>query len=172
VTTGVQEWRPPATGSETPTAPLYRTPSWAFRSVIGGIRLIFLLILLVALPVGAINFLHSFKIPFPISVQTEILYGVTISVLLTARYMLRPTRAYGPICVATALVTIAFFLLLLSLSPYVLSIPNTSASISLGFALLLLLLLIVPALSLIAGVVTTVEDVRRPTERLAIEFPP
>jgi hypothetical protein len=172
MTSGVQEWTPPAPASETPAAPLYRTPSWAFRGAIGGIRLIFLIILLVALPVGLINFLHSFKIPFPISVQTEILYGVTISVLLTARYMLRPTRVYGPMCIATALVTIAFFVLLLSVSPYILSIPNTSASISLGFGLLLLLLLIVPALSLIAGVVTTVEDIRRPTERLAVEFPP
>lgn len=160
-----------------PTAPpapgpaRYRIPSLGFRLAIGGVRVVFFLILLVVLPVTAIHFLAAHSIPFPISAETEAIYGIAVSVLLAARYVLRPTGAYGPLCMAVAAATIALLVVLLMDGVYTLSVPAANVSVTIDLAWIVALLLLVPLFSLFAGLVTTVEDARWPGERLEFDFP-
>lgn len=169
-------------GSPSPAAPTvppptppssleYRIPSLGIRIASGTVRFVVLVIVLVVIPVAALDVLHSLSIALPISVETEAFYGVLISALLAARYVVRPTRAYGPVTIAAALASILFLITLLLEPPYTLAVPQTPVTITIAFDAILLLLLLIPVLTLAAGAVTTVEDVRSPGERLEFDFP-
>jgi len=147
-------------------------PSLGYRILAGGTRLVPLLVVLVMLPVAALTYLQSRSVNLPVSILTVEVGGVAISVLSTLSYILRPTRAFGPLSVATSSVTIVYLLVLLAQSTYQIAVPNSSATISVGYSLLLDLVLIVPLLTLAAGLVTTVEDLRVPGERLPFDYPP
>jgi len=161
---------PPAAPPPDP-AP-YSIPSLGYRILAGGARLVPLLVGLVGLPVAALTLLQSHGISLPVSIVTVTVAGVAISVLSTVRYIVRPTRAYGPVSVATSGVTLAYVLVLLTQSTYRISVPGSTVSIALGYARLLDLILLVPALALVAGLVTTVEDIVAPRERLPFDYPP
>jgi hypothetical protein len=122
--------------------------------------------------VAALTFLQSHGISLPVSILTVEVAGIVISVLSTLRYILRPTRLYGPLSVATSAVTIGYLLVLLAQATYRITIPNSSAVVAIGYTRLLELALIVPLLALAAGLVTTVEDLRAPRERLPYDYPP
>lgn len=154
-----------------PTPVPYRIPSLAYRLTIGSFRFLLLVIALVIVPVAVLGYLQNLSLPFPISIETEVVYGLLLSALLTARYIVRPTRAYGPVGMAAAAVTIAFLVTLLLQSTYHLNVPQTPLAISVVFTRFVELLLIVPVLSLMAALVTTVEDARFPAERLEFDFP-
>jgi hypothetical protein len=154
-----------------PEAGAYTVPSLGYRILAGGTRLVPLLVALVGLPVAALTFLQSHGITLPVSILTVTFAGVVISVLSTARYIVRPTRAYGPVSVATSAVTIGYLFVLVLQSPYQISVPGSTVAIAIGYARLLDLILIVPALALVAGLVTTVEDLVRPRERLRFDYP-
>ncbi|MGD0250652.1 MAG: hypothetical protein ABSB97_07205 [Thermoplasmata archaeon] len=147
-------------------------PSLGYRILAGGARLVPLLVVLVGLPVAALTFLQSHGISLPVSILTVEVAGIVISVLSTLRYILRPTRLYGPLSVATSAVTIGYLLVLLAQATYRITIPNSSAVVAIGYTRLLELALIVPLLALAAGLVTTVEDLRAPRERLPYDYPP
>ena len=155
---------PPAVG--------YRIPSLSFRILAGGLRLLPLIVLLVGLPDAALTFLQSRGIQLPLSILTVTVAGLAIAVLSTARYVLKPTRAYGPLSIAVSLVTIAYLLTLYLIGTFVLNLPGHAISIGLGVTGIVGLLLLVPAISLLAGIVTTVEDLRAPRERLPFDYPP
>jgi hypothetical protein len=133
--------------------------------------MILYVLVLVLLPVAALNFLSSMGIAFPVTVEMEVVYGLVLSVLLAARYVLQPTRAYGPICIAIAAATMVFLVVLVLNSTYHFLVPGTSVEISATYTDVLLLLLFVPAFALCAGIVTTVEDWRSPSERLEFDYP-
>ncbi len=149
----------------------YSVPGLGYRILAGGARLIPLLILLVGLPVAALTFLQSHGISLPVPILTVEVAGVLISVLSTARYIVKPTAAYGPVSVATSAVTIAYLLVLLAQASYTLGVPGSSVGISVGYARLLELALLVPTFALVAGLVTTVEDLASPKERLPFDYP-
>ncbi len=155
----------------TPESGAYRVPSLGYRILVAALRLIPSFFLLVALPVAALTFVDSRGIAVPISTNAVIVWGFLLLGLGTARSILKPTRAYGPLSVATSLVSILYLLYLIALSPYRLVVPGGSASIAAGYSMFLELALIVPAVGLIAGLLTTVEDVRAPTERLPFDYP-
>lgn len=168
----VRAWTPPtASPSPPPAVKLYRVPSLGFRLITGTAYLVLLVILLVAIPVAGLEYLRSFGVALPIAIPTEILYGLLISALVATRYVLRPTAAYGPLLMATAVVTIVFLWTLLLQSTYAISVPHTPASLSVDFARIVELLLLVPALALVAGAITTAEDLRNPAERLTFDYP-
>ena len=96
---------------------------------------------------------------------------IALSILITLRYILKPTGAYGPLAIATAGVSLAYLYLLLITATYAITIPNADVTLSVGYSRLILLLMIGPALALTAGVLTLIEDVRRPKERLPFDFP-
>jgi len=164
---------PAASIPESPRAEArYNVPSLAYRVTIGSVRGVVYVILLVVLPVALLNFLASLSIPFPITVEAEEIYGLVVAILLAARYVLRPTRAYGPLCMAVAAATFLFFALLLFHSTYDLATPQSAVDISITFTDVVLILLLVPTFTFFAGVVTTIEDARSPGERLEFDYPP
>lgn len=163
---------PSPPGDSTPTASVhFRIPPLGTRLSVGALRLVLLFLALVVVPVGVLETLRSLSIPVPISIQTEEVYGISISVLLAARYVLRPTRAYGPLCIAAATATILFLFTLLVQSSYHLAIPQAAVAVTISFAAVVILLLLIPCFALAAGIVTTLEDARWPGERLEFDYP-
>jgi hypothetical protein len=163
----LSEIRPPV--PSTPVAPAARIPSLARRLTIGSIRLVLLLLLYVGVPVIGLSILaaHGLASSFPIPTVT--VFGAVLSILSTARYVGRPTLAYGPLCIVTSAGGILYFLYFSGLASVSLHLSNVS--IELVFGALLALLALVPAFGLAAGVVTTVEDARHPGERLPFDYP-
>ncbi len=162
--------------SQSVTGPIegvdYRIPSLGYRILAGGLRLIPLMLLLVGLPAAILLYASSLGIPLPVSVLTVSVFGFALAVLGAARYVAKPTRAFGPISMMASSVAIAYLIVLFQSSPYRLTLPGSGTSFGVGYASLVLLLLIVPALSLFAGLVTTIEDACHPRERLPFDFPP
>ncbi|MGA8542310.1 MAG: hypothetical protein WB947_02030 [Thermoplasmata archaeon] len=156
----------------TPSPGQYRLPSWGWRILGGGLRLIPLVLLLIGVPVAILTFLQSHGISPILSIATVELFGAVITALIVARYIMKPTVLYGPLAIATAAASLAYLYILLVHSTYVLTIPSADVSIGVTFRDLILLLMIVPALTLGAGVLTTIEDVNRPRERFPFDFPP
>ncbi len=154
---------PPVTG--------YRVPSLGYRILAGGLRLVPLIVLLIGLPVGLASFLAAHGIAPPIPIATIELFGIALSVLITLRYILRPTGAYGPLAIATAGVGLLYLYLLLVTATYAIAIPGAHVTVSVGYERLILLLMIGPALALTAGVLTLIEDVSAPKERLPFDYP-
>jgi hypothetical protein len=150
----------------------YSIPGWGWRITVGALRMIPLVILLVGIPAAALTFVSSHGIALPISIFLVTVFGVLICAFSTARYIAKPTRLYGPISVVASGISLAYILLILAQSSYTFSIPNSPITLTLSYTELIELLLIVPLLSLVAAVVTSIEDARTPTERLPFDFPP
>ncbi len=149
----------------------FRIPSLTYRILAGAARLVGLLVVLVGLPDAVLAFLDGQGLNLPIPIATVTVAGALISALATARYILRPSRLYGPLSIATSLVTIAYLFWIWEGATYLLRIPQVSATLSVGYADLILLALIVPTLGLFSAVVTTVEDLSSPSERLPFDYP-
>jgi len=162
----------PAPSPTSPGEPAgYRVPSLGYRILIACLRLIPSFFLLVALPVTVLTFVHSRGVALPISTFAVTAWGLALIAFGTARYILRPTRAYGPISIAASLVALLYLVYALSLSPYRLVVPGGSASIVAGYSLFLELVMIVPVIGILVGIVVTIEDARSGTERLTFDFP-
>jgi hypothetical protein len=160
---------PPDTG---PVPGQYRLPSWGHRILGGALRLVPLALLLVGLPVAILTFLQSNGISIPYPILVVELAGIALTALIVARYIFRPTSAYGPLMIAVSAVSLVYLYYIFLNSTYTLRIPNAQVAIGVTYTDLILLLMIVPALTLVAGIVTTAEDVSRPRERLPFDFPP
>ncbi len=161
-----------APASVGPPAGTYQIPSLGWRILGGALRLIPLVLFLVGIPVAILTFLAAHGIQGPIPILTVELFGIVLTALIVARYIAKPTAAYGPLSIGTAGVTILYLYLFLVDATYQLSIPNAGVTITLGYTDLVLLLIIVPALTLVAGVLTLAEDASAPRERWPFDFPP
>jgi hypothetical protein len=159
---------PPPSG---PAPGTYRIPSLGWRILGGALRLIPLVVVLIGVPVAILTFLQAHGIALPIPIPTVEFLGIVITILVVARYILKPTGAFGPLAIATAGITIIYLYVILVDATYHLSIPGSGVTISIGYGSLILLLLIVPALALAAGALTLVEDAVAPGERLPFDFP-
>ena len=151
---------------------LYRLPSWGWRILGGALRLIPIVLVLVGLPVAILTFLQAHGISTPLPILTVELFGIVIAILSVARYIMKPTFLFGPLAMAVSAVTLFYLYLFYLHSTYVLTIPNANVAIGLTYTDLVLLLMIVPALTLVAAALTTVEDLHAPKERLPFDFPP
>lgn len=160
---------PPPTAPR--AAPGYHVPSLGYRILVAALRLIPAFFVLVILPVAALTFVHSKGVAVPISTLAVTEWGILLVALGAARYILRPTRAFGPVSIAASAVALLYLVYAVSLSPYRLTIPGGSASIAAGYALFLELLMIIPAIGIVVGVLVTAEDARSPSERLIFEYP-
>jgi len=152
-------------------APAADIPSLARRIVYASLRLIGLLILFVAIPLGILNLLAAHGIQPPVSLVTVSYVGILLAVIGAAGTLLRPTRAYGPVALAGA--TLLFLYLLTLARNGVLTVAlGSSATLHLGYGNAILLLAVIPVLTAIACLVTTWEDLRKPGERLPFDYPP
>jgi hypothetical protein len=152
--------------------PGYRIPSLGWRILGGALRMVPLAVILVGLPVAALTFLQAHGISLPVPILTVAVAGIVITGLIVARYIFKPTPAYGPLSITTSVATLVYLWVIFLDATYRLAIPGANAGISIGYGTLILLLMVGPALALTAGVLTTVEDVRSPKERLPFDFPP
>ncbi len=162
---------PSAKAAPSPEVIGYRVPSLGYRILIAALRMIASFVLFVALPVAVLGYVHSRGLAIPISIAAVTTWGLVLLALTAARYILKPTVAYGPLSIAVAAVFFAYLYYLVSLSPYRFVLPGGSASIAAGYSLFLELLMIVPVVEMIAGVLTTIEDVAWPRERLPFDYP-
>jgi hypothetical protein len=162
---------PPTPAPTTSPAGTYRIPSLGWRILGGALRLIPLVVILIGVPVAVLTFLQSNGISLPVPIATVEYAGIAITILIVARYIFKPTAAYGPLAIATAAVTIVYLYVILLDATYHLGIPGVGVTVSIDYGNLILLLLIVPALALGAGAVTLVEDMVAPKERLPFDYP-
>ena len=150
----------------------HRIPSLSYRILAGAALLVGLFVALVALPDSVLAYLQGHGVALPLPIETATVAGAILSALATARYILRPSRLYGPLSIATSLATIGYLLQFWWAASYRFTIPgSSSATFQVGYVDLILLLLVVPALGLLAGVVTTIEDLSAPGERLPFDYP-
>jgi len=162
----------PSGGTAAPRVPTgYQIPSLGYRILVAALRLIPSFLLLIALPIAVLNFASSKGIAIPISTTAVAVGGLALLALGTARYIGKPTRAFGPLSIATSLAAVVYLLYAISRSPYRLVLPGGSATVIAGYSTFLELMLIAPIFGIVAGILTTIEDARSPTERLPFDFP-
>jgi hypothetical protein len=153
-----------------PDPSTYKIPTAKRRAIIAGLYMIPGVLLYVVLPYGGLSFLTRFGITTGYSLTFIVVAGLALAVLGSLCYYFRPTRAYGPLCMASSAGSIVYLLILASGSVITINIGN-SGSFALDYHGLLLLFAIVPAIRLGSGVLTTLEDALRPGERLPFDFP-
>ncbi|HKS59186.1 MAG TPA: hypothetical protein VJS68_00215 [Thermoplasmata archaeon] len=156
--------------SSSDVPPPYRLPSIA-RRIVGSILLLVpFLLILVAAPAYLLQRLAEFGVSSPVSLPLVAGGGTTLAILGAARYGLKPSRLYGPISVAASVAAIVY---LLAVAPRAnLAVPlGNGLSAGVGFGLLVEWLILPVGLSLVAGLVTTIEDLARPKERLPFDYP-
>ncbi len=149
----------------------YHIPSLGYRILVAALRLIPSFLLLIALPIAVLDFASSKGLAIPISTSAVAIGGLALLALGTARYIAKPTRAFGPLSIANSLAGAVYLLYAISRSPYRLVIPGGSATVVAGYATFLELMLLAPLFGIVAGILTTIEDARSPTERLPFDFP-
>jgi len=113
---------------------------------------------------------HAADIGFstPVPTSAIVLSGFLIALLIAARGVLRPTKAFGPVSALGSLVSVLYLLYLAPLASAGVGVDQVG--VTLAFGGLLLLLAIVPFLGLCAGVVAAIEDFARPGERVRYEY--
>lgn len=149
----------------------YKVPSLGNRILVAGLRLIVSFVVLITVPVAVLTYVHSRGIAIPVSVAAVTTWGIVILALGAARYVLKPTVAYGPLSILVSGAFLAYLYYLVLLSPYRFVVPGGTASIAADYSMFLELLMIVPAVGILAGVLTTIEDVAHPKERLPFDYP-
>jgi len=149
----------------------YRIPSLAYRILIAGFRVVLAFVFFVAIPVAVLAYVHSRGVAIPISIAAVTTWGLLLLILSAARYVLKPTAAFGPLSIAVSGVFFAYLYYLVLLSPYRFVLPGGSASLAASYSMFLEILMIVPAVEILAGILTTVEDVAHPGERLPFDYP-
>jgi hypothetical protein len=105
------------------------------------------------------------------AVMAEV-WGAIASLLVGARYILRPTVLYGPLSLAVSLASMAYLWATVPQAYFLVQRSGPSPfSLSLGYGSFLLLLLVVPLLGFAQGCLTVVQDALHPGERISREFP-
>jgi hypothetical protein len=153
-----------------PDPSTYSIPSSARRATIAALYLVPGILLYVVLPYAGLSFLSRYGIGTGYSITFLIVAGFLLAVLGALRYYYRPTRAYGPLSILGSLGAIVYLIILASSSTLTIAIGN-AGSFTLDYGGMLLLFAIVPTIRLGSGVITTVEDLLRPGERLPFDFP-
>ncbi|MCI4317550.1 MAG: hypothetical protein L3J96_03345, partial [Thermoplasmata archaeon] len=140
------------------------------RALYAGLLLIPSLLFYVIIPYVGLTELAQFGITTGYSLGLIIVLGLALAGLGAAAYFSKPTKAYGPLSIAGSALAIVYLLLLAKSSSITLGVGN-SGSFTLFYGGMLTLFAIVPAIRIGSGVLTTLEDVLRPGERLPFDFP-
>jgi hypothetical protein len=159
------------TPSNPPGVGRAKIPSLARRIFFGSLRLIGLLIVFVAIPLGLLQFLLDHGITPPYSLLTVSAVGVTLAIIGASASVARPTRAYGPLALAGSVILFLWLLALAHNGTLRVSI-GSGGFFQLDYGSAILLVALVPVLGTLAAICTTAEDARRPGERLPFDYPP
>lgn len=153
-----------------PPPPAARIPGLARRLVVGTSRFVGLAIALGWVPYEILVRLAAFHVVSGVPPDDLLVAGVGLAFLAAARYVAKPSRAYGPVAMLAGAAGVAYLLWLGAHATLVIA-PFSRVGLTISYGAVLDLLAIAPALRLVAGAVTTVEDLRRPGERLPFDFP-
>lgn len=105
----------------------------------------------------------------PIEPAFLLVAGGAVAVLAGLSFATKPTRAWGPVRVLAAGVDIIYIVYLLQNPVY--STTFHGFAITLTYTRILELFLIPPLIGFLAGVVTSIGDIRHPWERIQLQFP-
>jgi hypothetical protein len=145
-------------------------PSLGRRALVGVLLLGFLLALTVGVPSYVLGVLGDHGGSTPLSGLELTVGGVAVSGLVAVAYVLRPTRAYGPIVTVRAAVTIAYFLSLASVASVAFALGG-GVTATVDFGAVLRWLALVPVFGVLGGALVSASDVRDLYARLRQEFP-
>lgn len=159
-------------GGPPPTALFvpYRPPGVSGARIVGAIGVMLVYFGLVGLlPYYLEQFAVRYGVPAPVNPTFVLLAGAAVAFLAGLSIATKPTRAWGPVRVLAAGFDIVYIFYLLQ-NP-VFSTTIHGFTITLTYARILELFLIPPAIGLLAGVVTSIGDIRHPWERIQLQFP-
>jgi hypothetical protein len=151
--------------------PPAKIPSLGRRIAFASLRLIGLLIVFVAVPLGVLNFLAQHGINPPLSLVAISSVGIVLSLLGAASTVARPTRAYGPLALAAA-IALLFYLLTLARNGILTVGTSDGGTFQLSYGNVFLIVAGMAVLSCIAAALTIYEDATRPGQRLPYDYPP
>jgi len=153
-----------------PAPPPYQPPGISGARIAGAVSLTLLYFGLVGLlPFYLEQYAARYGISAPISPTFLLVAGAFVAILAGLSIATKPTRAWGPVRVMSAGFDLIYIFYLLQNPVYTTAIHGFA--ITLTYSRILELFLIPPAIGLIAGVVTTLGDIRHPYERVSFQFP-
>jgi hypothetical protein len=152
-----------------PASPAARIPSPARRIVAGASTAIAVALVSGYLPYYLLTTLKPSSVGFGVAATFPLILGIVIGLLEGLATALRPTRAYGPIAIASSLAGIGYLYVIFQNST--IHVAVNSGGLAIGFGLFILLLILVTGVSMVSGVVTTIEDFIHPGERLPFDYP-
>jgi hypothetical protein len=172
---GVQFGQPVSPyGRGTPPAPRYvryQPPGVSGARIAGALSLTLLYFGLVALlPYYLEQYAAKYGLSAPINPTFLLAAGAIVAILAGLSVATKPTRAWGPVRVLSAGFDLIYIFYLLQNPVYATTIHGFM--ISLTYSRILELFLIPPGIGLLAGIVTSIGDIRHPWERIQLQFPP
>ena len=153
-----------------PDPSTYSIPSAGRRATIAALYLIPGILLYVALPYFGLNALNRYGLSTGYSLGLIVVAGIALAVVGALRYFARPTWAFGPLSIVGSLGTVVYLLLLARSSTISFGVGD-SGTFSLEYGGMMLLFALVPLIRTGSGILTTIEDLARPGERLPYDFP-
>lgn len=171
---------PDAGRSGTSSPPLesplpYRPPNPPWLYTKGILKVVWLFFLLVYIPYELLQMVKGDAIlRLPLPSDTLLLVGALVAILGGAKTVTKPTRIFGPVCLALSSVKIAYLVILATDAIVGISFGTGQSghiSLGIGFVNVILLILIGSFLAAAAAFVTTVEDFKHPGERLPFDYP-
>jgi len=149
----------------------YQPPGVSGARIAGAVSLTFLYFGLVALlPYYLEQYAAKYGLSAPIEPDFLLVAGAIVAILAGLSVATKPTRAWGPVRVMSAGFDLIYIFYLLQNPVYATTIHGFM--ISLTYSRILELFLIPPGIGLLAGVVTSIGDIRHPWERIQLQFPP
>jgi hypothetical protein len=164
---------PPAPGARdggTVMVVPYQPPGISGARIAGAVSLTLLYFGLIALlPYYLEQYAGRYGLKAPIAPAFLLLAGAAVAVLAGLSIATKPTRAWGPVRVMSAGFDLIYIFYLLQNPVYSTTIHGFT--ITLAYTRILELFLIPPAIGLLAGVLTSIGDIRHPWERIQLQFP-
>jgi hypothetical protein len=158
----------------TPPAPRYvqyQPPGVSGARIAGAFSLTLLYFGLVALlPYYLEQYAAKYGLSAPIDPAFLLLAGAIVAILAGLSVATKPTRAWGPVRVMSAGFDLIYIFYLLQNPVYATTIHGFM--LTLTYSRILELFLIPPGIGLLAGIVTSIGDIRHPWERIQLQFPP
>ncbi len=170
---------PPGARGETTAPPLFvapagrpvaRLPGLGRRVAMASAVFVVAEIGIALVPFEALRRLSGLPIALGVTPFEVLAAGTVLALLTAARHFSKPSRAYGPVAITAAVAGIAYLLWLAAHATIAVD-PGHGVGVTLTYGTVLELMAVAPALSLVSAVVTTLEDLRHPGERLPFDYP-
>jgi hypothetical protein len=158
-------------GPAAPRYVVYQPPGISGARIAGAISLTLVYFGLVGLlPYYLEQYAAKYGLSAPIEPAFLLVAGGIVAILAGLSIATKPTRAWGPVRVMSAGFDLIYIFYLLQNPVYATTIHGFM--ITLTYSRILELFLIPPAIGFLAGVVTSIGDIRHPWERIQLQFPP